>query len=189
VSLVLLAILVVIWASILVPLLRHDRGTWPGGHRPPARSGSASAARGGRAVWRPAPETLEEAEAAVPELTVVALAGAARMRHPSWTDGLDAPADVVALPSARRAGRAAGRRRAVFRRRQVLSLLVLVAAAAAVPARLLGGGWLALELAAGLLLAAYLLLLVLLARRRRGASRPAARQPVRPLAAVPATPE
>jgi hypothetical protein len=198
VSLVLLAILVVIWASILVPLLRGDRGTWPGGRRPLAPSGNAAAARGGRAVWRPAPQTLEEAEVTVPELTVAAPAGGAwRTRHP-WAGDLGAP-DVPAGPSevaagtgwaaAGRGGPAAGRR-ALFRRRRVLAVLLLLAVATAVPALLLGGGWLALELAPGLLLAGYLLALVLLARRRHGASRPApARPPVRPLAAVPAAPE
>jgi hypothetical protein len=188
VSLVLLAILVVIWASILVPLLRRDRGVWPGGHRPPAPAGNPPAARGGRAVWRPAPETLEAAGPTVPELAVVAPAGA-RMRHPSWADDRDAQPRAVAGPSGR-ARRAAGRRRAVLRRRRVLAVLVLPAAAAAVAALLLGGGWLALELAPGLLLAAYLLLLVVLAHRRHGAGRPApARRTVRPLAAVPAAPE
>jgi hypothetical protein len=190
VSLVLLAILVVIWASILVPLLHHDRGTWPGGRRRPAPSGGPPAARGGRAVWRPAPETLEEAEVTVPELLPVA--GTARMRHPSWSDDLDPPAADVARPSGAAAGRArrARSRRAVYRRRRVLAVLVLLAAAAAAPALQVGGGWLAPGLAPGLLLAGYLLLLVLLARHRHGASRPApARPPVRSLAAVPVAPE
>jgi hypothetical protein len=179
VSLVLLAILVVIWASILVPLLRRDRGNWPGGRRPVAApSGNASAGRGGRAVWRPEPESFEEAEVSVPDLTVV----------PPPSGGAGRP-----VPAAARGGRRApDKRRAVFRRRRVLAALVLAALVTAVPALLLGGGWLALEAAPGLPLAAYLIALVLLARRRNGAAPRAAAHVAatpRSLAAVPAAPE
>jgi len=207
VSLVLLAILVVIWASILVPLLRRDHGNWPGGRHPVAPSGTG---RGGRAVWRPAPESLEEAEVSVPDLTVVLplLDRAGRPLVP-WTGGIGAPHPAFAS-DADEAGHGFGpaeagrhwppadgrdrptrrRHRAVFRRRQVLAVLVMAAVATAVPALLRGGGWLALEAAPLGLLAAYLIALVLLARRRHGASNPApARIPTRPLAAVPAAPE
>jgi hypothetical protein len=202
VSLVLLAILVVIWASILVPLLRRDHGNWPGGRRPPEPTGNARAGRGGRAVWRPEPESLEEAEVSVPDLTVVLplpdragrplvpWTGDIGVPHPALAGGAGEPGRGFGAAAAGRGRAAPRRRRAVFRRRRVLAVLVLVAAAAAVPALLLGGGWLALELAPGLLLAAYLLLLVVLAHRRHGAGRPApARRTVRPLAAVPAAPE
>ena len=200
-SLVLLAILVVIWASILVPLLRRDHGNWPGGRRPPEPTGNARAGRGGRAVWRPEPESLEEAEVSVPDLTVVLpLPDRAGRPLVPWTGDIGVPHPALAGGAGGRgfgaaaAGRgrpAPRRRRAVFRRRRVLAVLVLVAAAAAVPAPLLGGGWLALEAAPLGLLAAYLLALVLLARRRHGAAGPAApRIPTtRSLAAVPAAPE
>jgi hypothetical protein len=206
VSLVLLAILVVIWASILVPLLRRDRGNWPGGRRPLEPAGNAAAGRGGRAVWRPEPESFEEAEVSVPDLTLVLplpdrsarplvpWTGEVRVPHPALAaDGDElGPAEAV-RPAAGGRGRPTPRRRrrAVFRRRQVLTVLGLAAAATAAPARLLGGGWLALEAAPLGLLAAYLLALVLLARRRHGATTPAAARipTTRPLAAVPAAPE
>jgi hypothetical protein len=199
VSLVLLAILVVIWASILVPLLRRDRGNWPGGRRPLAPSGNAFAGRGGRAVWRPEPESFEEAEVSVPDLTVVLpLSGEAGRSRLPWTGDIGARHPAFAAdageaghefgpavaghgsgptvagidgPAAAGRGRPASQqRRAVFRRRQVLAVLLLAAAATAVPGLLLGGGWLALEAAPLGLVTAYLLALVLLARRRHGAA-------------------
>ena len=199
-SLVLLAILVVIWASILVPLLRRDHGNWPGGRRPPEPTGNA---RAGRAVWRPESGSLEEAEVSVPDLTVVLplpdragrplvpWTGDIGVPHPALAGGAGEPGRGFGAAAAGRGRAAPRRRRAVFRRRRVLAVLVLVAAAAAVPALLLGGGWLALEAAPLGLLAAYLLALVLLARRRHGAAAPAApRVPTpRSLAAVPAAPE
>jgi hypothetical protein len=61
VSLVLLAILVAIWASILVPLLRRERATWPGGRRPPVHDdGSTPAGGGGAVVWRLEPPSLDQ---------------------------------------------------------------------------------------------------------------------------------
>ncbi len=196
-SLVLLAILVVIWASILVPLLHGDHGNWPGRGRGATPSGKVPAGRGGRAVWRPAPEFLEEAEVIVPDLVVVpSLGGETGRDRPGWDeDGDDEAAEAGLLawsPAPGRGRPAPTMRRAVFRRRQVLAVLLLAAAATAVPALLFGGGWLAPAAAAGLLLAAYLLALVLLARRRHGATGSApVRVPAttRSLAAVPAAPE
>jgi hypothetical protein len=90
VSLVLLAILVAIWASILVPLLRRDHGNWPGRGRTASPAGDAPAGRGGRAVWRPEPEFLEEAEVTVPDLTVVApLFGEPGRARPPWAEDDD----------------------------------------------------------------------------------------------------
>jgi hypothetical protein len=209
VSLVLLAILVVIWASILVPLLRRDHGNWPGGRRPAVPHGTAAGGRGGRAVWRPAPESPEEAEVSVPDLTVVLplpdradrplvpWSGDIAASHPAFaTDPDEAGHGFGPAGAWRRRRPASGRdrptrrrRRAVFRRRQVLAALVLAAVATPVPALLLGGSWLALEAAPLGLLAAYLLALVLLARRRHGATNPAPARIPRSLAAVPAAPE
>ncbi|HEX6675561.1 MAG TPA: hypothetical protein VF486_11100 [Actinomycetes bacterium] len=205
-SLVLLAILVVIWASILVPLLRRDHGNWPGGRRPVVPHGTAAGGRGGRAVWRPAPESLEEAEVSVPDLTVVLplphradrpLVPWVGAPHPAFAADPDEAGHGFGPAGAGRGRRPASgrdrptrrRRRAAFRRRQVLAALVLAAVATPVPALLLGGGWLALEAAPLGLLAAYLLALVLLARRRHGATNPAPARIPRSLAAVPAAPE
>jgi hypothetical protein len=195
VSLVLLAILVAIWASILVPLLRRDHGNWPGRAR--AVAPPAAAGRGGRAVWRPEPEFLEEAEVTVPDLTVVApLFGDAGRARPPWAERDDEEPEAgrwsrLPHPALARPGRGGNARRAVFRRRRVLAALGLATVATAVPALLLGGGWPALAAAPGLLLVAYLLALVLLARRRHGASSSVALVPAaaRSLAAVPAAPE
>jgi hypothetical protein len=199
VSLVLVAILVAIWASILVPLLRRERATWPGGRRSPAHGGGSTPARGA-VVWRIEPPSLDR------------MAGeAGRTAPPAALDGgedddlPEEPAGRVVLGPVARWGRAAAsvrpsapdRRRALFRRRQVLAALVVAAAAAVVPALAAGGRWWALATAAGLLPAAYLLALAVLARRRHAASRPvraggpsAPATPAGPrLAAVPAPPE
>lgn len=190
-SLVLLAILVVIWASILVPLLRRDRGNWPGGRRPARGAGSAFAAGGGRAVWRPETEPLETVVSVLDWTAVHPSAGDGARLPPPWAqDDAVEPASAGPRTAGRRDASAARTRRAVFRRRQVLVVLLLVAAATAVPWLLLGGAWLVLEAVASLLLAAYLLALVLLARRRHRHARPVpARVAARPLAAVPAAPE
>lgn len=176
-SLVLVAILVAIWASILVPLLRRERATWPGGRRPPVRGDGSTPARGGAAVWRLEPPSLdrtaEEAGRTAP-LAVIDGSG-------GDDDPLEEPAGRVVLGPVARWGRvvasvqrsAPDRRRAMFRRRQVLAVLASSAAAAVVPALAAGGRWWALATAAWSLLAAYLLALAVLARRRHAASRPA----------------
>jgi hypothetical protein len=195
VSLVLVAILVAIWASILVPLLRRERATWPGRRRPPVHGDGSTPARGGAVVWRLEPPSLdrtaEEAGRTAP-LAVIDGGG-------GDDDLLEEPDGRVVLGPVARWGRvvasvrrsAPDRRRAVFRRRQVLAVLVVAAAAAVVPALAAGGRWWALATAAWSLLAAYLLALAVLARRRHAASRPArAGGPAGPrLAAVPVSPE
>jgi hypothetical protein len=179
VSLVLVAILVAIWASILVPLLRRERAAWPGGRRAPLHGGPSAPARGGRAVWRPEPQALDRMAGEPgrrPPLT--AIDGGAGDSPPDELH--EEPAGRVVLGPVARWGRAAAsrqpapdRRRAVFRRRQVLAVLVVGAAAAAVPALLAGGRWWLPATASGVLLAAYLLALAVLARRRHAAARPA----------------
>jgi hypothetical protein len=203
VSLVLVAILVAIWASILVPLLRRERATWPGGRRAPLH-GTTASARGGRAVWRPEPQALDRMAAEPgrrPPLT--AIDGGA---GDDPADELhQEPAGRVVLGPVARWGRVAAsrqppapdhRRRAVFRRRQILAMLVAGAAAATVPALLAGGRWWLPATATGALLAAYLLALAVLAARRHAGARPArggggtAPAGAGPrLAAVPAAPE
>jgi hypothetical protein len=200
VSLVLVAILVAIWASILVPLLRRERAAWPGGHRPPVHGGTSTPTRGGRAVWRLEPQTLDRMAGEPGRMVrLTAIDGGA-----DDDDLPGEPAGRVVLGPVAFWGRAAasgqrrvpGGRRAVFRRRQILAVLVVAVAATALPARLAGGRWWAPAIIAGVLLAAYLVALAVLARRRHAASRPA-RAGGRPapaaagprLAAVPASPE
>ena len=204
-SLVLVAILVAIWASILVPLLRRERATWPGGRRSPAHGGAVASSRGGRAVWRPEPPALDRM-AGEPALRAPPTAIDGGAGDDLADDLAEEPAGRVVLGPVARWGRAAapGRRRrapdprrAVFRRRQVLAVLAAAAAAAAAPALLAGGRWWLPALLAGVLLAAYLLALAILARRRHaGAGPPRARGGPAPasaagprLAAVPASPE
>jgi hypothetical protein len=201
VSLVLVAILVAIWASILVPLLRRERATWPGRRRPPVHGDGSTPARGGAVVWRLEPPSLdrtaEEAGRTAP-LAVIDGGG-------GDDDLLEEPDGRVVLGPVARWGRvvasvqrsAPERRRAVYRRRQVLAVLAVAAAAAVVPALAAGDRWWALATAAWSLLAAYLLALAVLARRRHAASRPAragepsaTATPAGPrLAAVPVSPE
>jgi hypothetical protein len=201
VSLVLVAILVAIWASILVPLLRRERATWPGGRRPPVRGDGSIPARGGALVWRleppPLGRTAEEAGRTAP-LAVIDGGG-------GDDDLLEEPAGRVVLGPVARWGRvvasaqpsAPDRRRAVFRRRQVLAVLAVAAIAAVVPALAAGGRWWALATVAWSLPAAYLLALAVLARRRHAASRSAraggpsatATTAHPRLAAVPVSPE
>jgi hypothetical protein len=201
VSLVLVAILVVIWASILVPLLRRERATWPGRRRPPVHGDGSTPARGGAVVWRLEPPSLdrtaEEAGRTAP-LAVIDGGG-------GDDDLLEEPDGRVVLGPVARWGRVVAsvqrstpeRRRAVYRRRQVLAVLAVAAAAAVVPALAAGDRWWALATAAWSLLAAYLLALAVLARRRHAASRPAragepsaTATPAGPrLAAVPVSPE
>jgi hypothetical protein len=200
VSLVLAAILVAIWASILVPLLRRERATWPGRRRPPVHGDGSTPARGA-VVWRLEPPSLdrtaEEAGRTAP-LAVIDGGGG------DDDDLLEEPAGRVVLGPVARWGRvvasvqrsAPERRRAVYRRRQVLAVLAVAAAAAVVPVLAAGGRWWALATAAWSLLAAYLLALAVLARRGH-ASRPAragepsaTATPAGPrLAAVPVSPE
>jgi hypothetical protein len=200
VSLVLVAILVAIWASILVPLLRRERATWPGRRRPPVHGDGSTPARGGAVVWRLEPPSLdrtaEEAGRTAP-LAVIDGGGG------DDDDLLEEPAGRVVLGPVARWGRvvasvqrsAPERRRAVYRRRQVLAVLAVAAVVAVVPAA--GGRWWALATAAWSLLAAYLLALAVLARRRHAASRlaragepSATATPAGPrLAAVPVSPE
>lgn len=199
-SLVLVAILVAIWASILVPLLRRERATWPGRRRPPVHGDGSTPARGGAVVWRLEPPSLDrtvEEAGRTPPLAVIDGGGG------DDDDLLEEPAGRVVLGPVARWGRvvasvqrsAPERRRAVYRRRQVLAVLAVAAAVAVVPAA--GGRWWALATAAWSLLAAYLLALAVLARRRHAASRPArageasaTATPAGPrLAAVPVSPE
>jgi hypothetical protein len=202
VSLVLVAILVAIWASILVPLLRRERATWPGRRRPPVHGDGSTPARGGAVVWRLEPPSLdrtaEEAGRTAPLAVIDGDGG-------DDDDLLEEPAGRVVLGPVARWGRvvasvqrsAPERRRAVYRRRQVLAVLAVAAAAAVVPALAAGGRWWALATAAWSLLAAYLLALAVLARRRHAGSRPAragepsaTATPAGPrLAAVPVSPE
>jgi hypothetical protein len=201
VSLVLVAILVAIWASILVPLLRRERATWPGGRRPPLHGDRSTPAGGGAVVWRLEPPSLDRTAGEVGRTGPLAVIDGGG----DDDDLSEEPGGRVVLGPVARWGRvvasvrrsAPDRRRAVFRRRQVLAVLVVAAAAAVVPALAAGGRWWALATAAWSLLAAYLLALAVLARRRHAASRPAragepsaTATPAGPrLAAVPVSPE
>jgi hypothetical protein len=205
VSLVLVAILVAIWASILVPLLRRERATWPGGHRLPVHGDRSTPARGGAVVWRLEPPSLDRTAGAAGRTAPLAVIDGGGDDDDLPDDLPEEPAGRVVLGPVARWGRvvasvqrsAPDRRRAVFRRRQVLAVLVVAATAAVVPALAAGGRWWASATAAWSLLAAYLLALAVLARRRHAASRPAraggpaaTATPAGPrLAAVPVSPE
>jgi hypothetical protein len=201
VSLVLVAILVAIWASILVPLLRRERATWPGGRRPPVHGDGSTPTRGGAVVWRLEPPSLDRTTGEAGHTAPLAVIDGGGDDE----DLPEEPAGRVVLGPVARWGRVAAsaqrsapdRRRAVFRRRQVLAVLAVAAVAAVVPALAAGGRWWALATAAWSLLAAYLLALAVLARRRHAASRPAraggpsatATTAGPRLAAVPVSPE
>ena len=208
-SLVLLAVVVVIWASLLLPLIFRDRSTWPSRRAPAqARPGDpvAAEARRGRAIWRPPagpPRDRVRAGAGTRDRRLPPAGGSATHRtraqaargpgaHPGRARAARGPGapPAGARPARGRAAHrtgarpapGAGARRAMFRRRRLLVVLVAAALAALVPALALGGSWRTVA-AAGALPAAYLAALGAAApHRRRTAARPGRRQrPPRPV--------
>ena len=180
VSLVLLATVIVIWASLLLPLIFRDRSTWPSRQAPartvPGDPATVTALRG-RAVWRPAASPPRDR-------------GRRGLRRGPRDRRLQPAHGRAAHPSRARStrGQAGGRsgarpglgaaaRRAVLRRRRLLVLLVAAALAALLPAITLGGTWRPVAAAAGALPAAYLAALGASATHRRRAAAGPGRSP------------
>jgi hypothetical protein len=142
-SIVLLAILAVMWVAFLLPVIapRQRRGGWVR-----RRLGAAD-----DTGWRPSPE--------------VSTRGALRSTA--------AGAGNLRLGPGRTRGGSRTAGRSVLRRRRVLLALTLAAAASIRVRYVLGGHWWIAEAVAGALLSAYVVALVVQGFRRRHPARPA----------------
>lgn len=148
-SIVLLAILAVMWVAFLLPLIapRQRRGRrW-------ARHGGQAAGAG----WRPTPDLSPRG----------ANPGSARSRS-----NLHARTGTTS-PVRARAGSTSTAGRSVLRRRRVLLGLTLAAVASIRVRYVLGSSWWIAEAVAGALLSAYVVALVVQGFRRRHPARPA----------------
>lgn len=142
-SIVLLAILAVMWVAFLLPVIapRQRRGGWVR-----RRLGAAD-----DTGWRPSPELSTRGA------LCSTAAGAGNLR----------------LGPGRARGGSPTAGRSVLRRRRVLLALTLVAAASIRVRYVLGGHWWIAEAVAGALLGAYVVALVVQGFRRRHPARPA----------------
>jgi hypothetical protein len=145
-SIVLLAILAVMWVAFLLPVIAPSQRRGPGWLR--RRFG-----RTGDAGWRPSPD--------------LGARGPVGSRAGAYATG-----DTGIRAGRTRGGtRAPGR--SVLRRRRVLLGLTLAAGASIRVRYLLGGRWWIAEAVAGALLSAYVIALVVQGYRRRHPPRPA----------------
>jgi hypothetical protein len=155
-SIVLLAILAVMWVAFLLPLIA------PWQRRGPGWAGR-SRARTHDAGWRPTPDVLLRG----------ASPGAARSGPAVHARAARTARTGPGRPRAGRAGVAGTAGRSVLRRRRVLLGLTLAAATSIRVRYVLGGDWWIAEAVAGTLLGAYVVALVVQGFRRHHPALPA----------------